>query len=106
MSLNYNEEFPSTNFFRGEIYQPEIYLANYVIISKEVRAFKELVLPHYNEHYKIFPHTKVVGLPVRGNCTTNFFIVMTKSWWSYVEHLYGGDLNKYYESLISDRNKK
>ena len=105
MSLNYNEELPSTAYLRREIYQPEIWLEKYVVISSEIRAFRELVLPHYNEHYKIFPYTKVVGLPVRGNRTTNFFIVMDKSWWLYVEHFYGGDLNKYYEALVSRKNQ-
>lgn len=101
MSFNYNEKLPNPNNFINEIHKPEKWLNNYVIISTVVSAFYDNALDYYNEHYRIFPHTRVVGCPVRKNTTTNFFIVMDKSWWNFVKTMYNGDLNRYYQALLT-----
>ena len=99
--MNYNEKLPNPKHFIHEIHKPEEWLNKYVIISTHVCAFSRDAMEYYNTHYSIFPHTRVIGCPVRRNTTTNFFIVMDKSWWSFVQKQYNGDLNQYYQALLT-----
>ena len=101
MSFDYNGMLPNPKHFKHEIDNPEQWLKKYVIISTRICAFSNDAKDYYNTHYRIFPHTRVIGFPVRNNTTTNFFIVMDKSWWDFVKRVYNGDLNRYYQSLLT-----
>lgn len=103
--FDYKERQPGSDFqsqlefLRAhDVDDPEKWVKEYGFISNNVRCFRHLLDDEFNQYYRNrVPGAQIKGLSVRGNTTTNFFIVMTKGWWSHIEKMFDGDLQRYME---------
>ena len=100
MNFDYRENMPRTDWVsqmaflkKHGVDHPERWVKDYVFISKSVYCFKHCLEAEFDEHYKTLPFTQIKGFGVRGNTTTNFFIVMRRDWWEHIERTHNGDLS-------------
>lgn len=100
--FDYKEKMPSTDYTsqleflkKHNVDSPDCFLDKYRIISTRVCCFKHCLEDEFKQYYECLPTTEIKGVSVDGNRTTCFFIVMSKSWWDYMEKIHSGDLNVY-----------